>query len=444
MSEENGKIIKNGETWKLTDGTIVRRRSRRMRVVIERLSYNYKGERRWSKGFVFRKQINRREVRFPLGTDAEAAARLADEIAAFLAVRTNTLDDALARFDLRGAERRAGYALIGDVFRCQEAAVRTRTLRVAASTARGYRASLVHVLRYAEAKRTRKAFDDQSGRAIDWTPFERMSTTRLTGKLVLDYQAAFLATLGDDPDEEEVVSRQISCDSILRQARAVFSKSAMSVYRHAGINIPDLSSFFEVPMFNRRKYHELLPVGVIERIFAAAPQLRRDDPNAWRAFVLCVHLGLRKSEAAAAEWSWVEEIDGTPTMSLRARGKFNPKHGHGRRVQFAPWVWQALRQSRTSLTTIIDGTPTERNEAVFERLNAWLRRHGIDSSVKKPTHELRKLWFSFTVKTKGLLAAQQQGGHYDPKVTSDCYAHNLMPDSLIPFWTVGQVDEISC
>jgi len=38
------------------------------------------------------------------------------------------------------------------------------------------------------------------------------------------------------------------------------------------------------------------------------------------------------------------------------------------------------------------------------------------------------------VKLDGLLAASQQGGHEDPKTTSDSYADNEMPDELLAFW----------
>jgi integrase len=427
-------ILKDGETWKLPDGTIVRRRTKRLGLVIARQRYTYRGAVCFARNFHLEVMVNRVTTHFPLGTDATEAAKKADEIGSFLSIPTNTLEMARREYDPRGVARKEKFATLKEVFDAHEKGV--RTLGISPATGKDYRYSLIHIIRRVEASQRGKAPVQQPGKRLDMTPWLSLPTTVLTAKQLLDFKGAMIPKVARidgvliEPDEEEILTAQISCDSFMRQARAIFSEDARRYYRHLRIPLPDLAEWLEVPMFGARKYFELPGADVVRAIFQDLGTLREADANAWRAFMLCIHLGLRKGEAAAARWEWIE--DGGPLMKLREDGQFRPKHGHGRKVEFERWVLDELRGGIASLDTILEGNETERGERVFSRLNDYLRLHGITAT--KPTHELRKLWFSYTAKAKGMLAAQQQGGHSDPKVTSQCYADNMMPDELLRFW----------
>jgi integrase len=144
-----------------------------------------------------------------------------------------------------------------------------------------------------------------------------------------------------------------------------------------------------------------------------------------------VQAGLRKSEAANLRMEWLQEED-TPVVLIHTSGTFKPKHGHGRKVLLDPWVGQEMRTLASPGKYFLDGTDTERTEDVFSRLNAWLRTCGVDSS--KPTHELRKLWFSQKSKRESVQAAAEQGGHRDVKITTSFYSSSLLADNVLPFW----------
>lgn len=419
------RIQRDGDTWKLPDGMVIRRRTKRLRLVVFRQRYVYKGEFRYSSCFYFAKMINGVRELFPLGTDAADAAKKADEIGAYLALPTSSLEEAKRIYDPRGVARKTHLATIAEVFEAHKTS--WRSIGISDASGKGYQYALVMILRYVEAYRAKRPLVSQSGRKMDITPWTKQPTTVLTAKLLLDFKAAMVADL---EDEEEILTAQISCDSFMRQARSVFSEEARRYYRHMRLPLPDLAEWFEVPLFGAKKYFELPSMETVMRVFAALPGLKKSDLNAWRAFMLCTHLGLRKSEAGFARWSWIEEPG--PVMKIREDGAFKPKHGHGRKIQLEPWVWTQLKEARASIDTIICGEEHERTDQVFERLNVWLKSKGI--SATKPTHELRKLWFSYTAKVRGILAAQQQGGHSDPKVTSDSYADNMMPDELLPYW----------
>ena len=414
-------------------GAIVRFQTKRMNVSVARPQYgSATGEARYSKRFYYAKMINGQLVRFPLSSDAKEAEIMADQIAGFLQDPTKTLDDAKRKFNPRALLRPDDFSTIGEVLDCHRE--NWKILELSKSSGLDYQRSLFVVLRRVDAWRKKEEFESWSGRSVGMdemlAPWRGKSTVILTEQLATDYQKLMVPS--DLEDEEEEVTQKITCDSNLRSARAVFSREAMKLYRSSRtLSLPDLSGFMSVSLFNAKKYFVLPEPTVIRNIFIAAPALKVDDINAYRAFLLCVQAGLRKSEAAHLRMEWTREED-SPAILIHADGKFKPKHGHGRKVFLDNWVAQEMREIANDGTYFIGGTDTERTDEVFERLNAWLRKQGITAG--KPTHELRKLWFSQKVKRESLLAAAQQGGHRDPKITTSFYASSQMPDNVLPFW----------
>jgi hypothetical protein len=60
-----------------------------------------------------------------------------------------------------------------------------------------------------------------------------------------------------------------------------------------------------------------------------------------------------------------------------------------------------------------------RAQAVFERLAAWLKRHGV--TARKPIHELRKEFGSMVNRKHGLTAAKDLLRHADIGITAAHY-----------------------
>jgi integrase len=410
-------------------GEIVRFITHRMGVTIARPEYA-KGQ--FASRFYYAKMINGQLARFPLSHVPADAQRLADEIAAFLSSPTNTLDDAKRKFNPRALERKSEFSTIGDVLEYH--LQHWKILEIGQNTGVGYHQSMLVLLRQVDAFRKGTEFENWSGRRKGMdelkAPWLARSTTVLTEQLASDYQRAMVPP--DLEDEEEELSQKITCDSTLRCARAIFSKEALRIYRasHA-IKLPDLTEFLSVSLFNAKKYFELPDPAVIRKVFAAAPLFKASDLNAYRAFLVCVQAGLRKSEAAHLRMDWLHQEE-TPALHIHADGAFKPKHGHGRKVFLDPWVSAEMAEIAAPGQFFIEGTDTERTEEVFSRLNVWLRGLGIEAN--KPTHELRKLWFSQKTKREGVLAAAKQGGHKDVKITQSFYADCAMPADIIPFW----------
>ncbi len=419
-------------TTKSIDGEIISFQTKRMGATVRRLPYKAgDGSVRWTKKFYFAKMVNGELARFPLPSLPAEANRIADLIAAFLEDPTNTIDDAKRKFNPRALLRPSNFSTIGELFEFH--AEHEQVLEIGGTTAKSYRRCLLLILREVDAWHNGTKIENWSGhRFLDkaMAPWLGLSLTVVTAKLGLDYKRFMLPD--DLEDEEEEITRKISCDTNLRSAHALFSREAMKLYQGSHtLALPDVSGFMGVGLFNAKKYFVLPDISAIRNIFTAAPRLKADDLNAYRAFLVCVQAGLRKSEAANFRLEWLKEED-SPAIQIHADGKFKPKHGHGRKVLLDPWVAEEIRSLAPATKYFLDGTDTERTANVFERLNAWLRTCGVEAV--KPTHELRKLWFSQKVKRESLLAASQQGGHRDPKVTSSFYANSQMPDNVLPFW----------
>jgi hypothetical protein len=414
-------------------GEIIRFVTRRMGVSVARPQYGSPdGVRRYSKVFYYAKMIAGELARFPLSPNASDAEKLADQIAGFLSQPQNSLDAARRQFNPRAVARGSNYSTIGEVLEYHRE--NWRMLEISNNSGEDYHHSLILILRQADAYRKGTEFVSWSGmrtgKAERMAPWLEKPTTLLTEQLAIDYQR--LMVTADLEDEEEIITAKISSDSNLRNARAVFSKEAMRLFRSSRtITLPDLGGFMSVSLFHAKKYFVLPDPAVIRMLFTNAPALRAEDLNAYRAFLVCVQAGLRKTEAANLRMEWMRNED-SPALLIHQDGTFKPKHGHGRKVFLDGWVAEEMRSLAGERKYFIDGTDTERTDEVFIRLNGWLRKQGINAT--KPTHELRKLWFSQKAKRDGIDAAAQQGGHRDPKITTSFYSSSLMPDNVLPFW----------
>lgn len=405
------------------DGAIVEFRTRIHNARVFRQAYDRSsGDKEYAKSWILKKSVAKEAGAFRLGYDMRTAEKLADEICAFLSIPTNTVAMAVERYNPRRMAR--GIATIGeclDAFEGARAIIGRRGRAVGVNTMKIYRIGLLKLVRHGLAHRDNEEIEDIRGRRrFDYSPWLNQSTTVLTSRLINDFKLSAVAASGGD--EEEMLSSKITADSSIQCARAIFSPRAQKYFRELGMKLPDLKSFLEEPNFGAKKYFELLSPSVIEKIMRDALELCASDPQAYKAFLLCAHCGLRAGEAVSFSPEWLRMED-QPVLGVRIRGEFNPKGGKGRKVLIEPWVMAELQKGGVT------------DLEAFERLTQWLRdRIPVEARVFKPLHELRKCWVSVKAKTEGLLAASQQAGHSDPKVTQTHYGDNKMPDRLLSFW----------
>ena len=212
----------------------------------------------------------------------------------------------------------------------------------------------------------------------------------------------------------------------MRRARCLFAPGAI---KHLGVALPSPLPFEGVafePRSNTR-YHSNIDPAKLAR--AAQKELATSDEPVFLAFLLALGAGLRRMEIDRLEWPafhWNNQV-----IKIRRTKYFEPKTETSiRDVLVDPEVMSVFRgyAARATSNFVIEGMTLSlkgatsniyRAQAVFERLSAWLRRHGVRAC--KPLHELRKEFGSMVNRKHGLSAAKDLLGHADIGTTAGYY-----------------------
>lgn len=262
--------------------------------------------------------------------------------------------------------------------------------------------------------------------AVDDVPL-----AELTREKVMAWKMAYVARAGDDP-----VARgraEISCNSLLRQAKSLFSQKKIldSIPGADALNLPTPLPFVGVPLWKQKvmpyksRVDPEILISNAERELGAVPAMA--EP--WKIFLLALCCGLRKSEIDYLEWHQIDLKAGE--LSVEKTAYFRPKSDESEGVvDIGGGVVDVLRAAKLKATGafVIESPllpmgpgkhPRYRAGPHFDTLNAWLKRQGI--SARKPLHELRKEAGSMVAKLQGLFAAQTFLRHSTPQITAAYY-----------------------
>jgi integrase len=217
-----------------------------------------------------------------------------------------------------------------------------------------------------------------------------LPVSTLTRELAVSFQRAVVAAAGTD--ETLIARSRTTANSVLQNARGLFSRRARDLY--AGLPLPDLKAFLSTPRLPEPD-HSFQPIAddVIARLWADAPSLADADPNAYRAFILSIEVGLRRAEIASLRWSDIGIYNGRLMIRIATSAGFRVKTGRPREIILHPQTLGELERLRKIIAKapddyVLDGHQTERYWATFARLGAWLKERGL--SRMKAAHELRK------------------------------------------------------
>lgn len=371
-------------------------------------------------------QAGRREF-FPLPSTVREAGAEADQIAAFLDLRSNTLDMAIQRFNptkwaLRNPTSKV--ATVDDVLKAHEAA--EKALGLDPRVARGYRGALLVVFR--EALGARRKGDEPEDDAI-----RKMPMSDYTLRLVSDFKVARVAQAGEDKAEQERKKR--GANGTLRSVASLFSKEALRHYTH--LTLPEtLSEILGGSKFRKvGKLKKRLPsADVLRRLFTEVGELRAKDENAYLAFLLAAHCGLRLKEIAWAREDWLQE--GTvPRMWVHTTDDFKSKGGGERFAEIQPWVFAELRALTKGRTYMLTGTKTDRYANVAARLNQWIKARGFAAAGgEKGVHGLRFLFGAYIANRRSHYTAQKFLGHESVTTTEDHYTDLILDTAMYALW----------
>lgn len=312
------------------------------------------------------------------------------------------IEDLLERIGL--LRRRRTTATIADLITAYERDAEGRSIK--ARSAYQTVASLRTILRAVH------------GPAVD---LARLPVATLTPALLEDYKAAKIraaATLG--PARQS--SAQVTIASTARQAQAIVAAEALAQSSMRDLGLPDLTAFREWKSgFSTRRIRQELDDNTVAMLTATMDGLWFSDPAAWLALSLAGSIGLRRSEATMARWSWVRMISGTPTIYICKTDEAAPK-GNERRVALDSGLWADMCEHRTTSDYILPGDTQAIRDTIYDRTALMLRAHGITAG--KPNHELRALQLQRAARMPGGMDnAQRVGGHSDRSTTEIYTGH---------------------
>lgn len=329
--------------------------------------------------------------------------------------------------ELRPDERPAHVATVAEVI---EAASKLATVRVGSFA--GYAKRLRQLAgEIAKVKKPKNALSRNAPEALAWkaaTGAVRVDV--FTPAAVNRWRAQRIVAANADPQKRRRAT--ITADSVIRLARAVFSKDNLDAGLGKAVNLPDPLPFAGVSYGPSTKRF-VSPVDP-SRLFAAARVELREHPQQFLAFSLCLLAGLRRSEADVLTWGQVDL--GRGVIRIHATDYFEPKSEDAtREIELDDPVVEILRRAKGDSPDPVfvlkggeyraqtSSYKTYRADAAPHRtwqgLIAWLGTKGVNETM--PIHVLRKLAGSLVFQAHGIEQARGFLGHGDVSTTSRSY-----------------------
>jgi integrase len=386
-----------------------------------------------------------RRMAFSLGTgNKDAGARKARDIYGDLL--TLGTDATLAKHRAQKPEKPEAIATVGEWI-----AAAKRVFDGSPATFGSYTRCLrsigADILKVAKTKkRFARASAGAYRRQIDSASLAMFSAEALQA-----WRIRFVQRAGANPAKQR--SARISCNSMLRQARALFSKKILKFM--SGLNSPEPLPFTAVDFYPRESMRYQSKIDPAVLLQAASAELAVSDSEAFKALLLALGAGLRRGEIDRLLWRQVNFDVGVIHIETTEAGGLKSEDSAGG-VPIDPALVALLRgyRAKTKGLFVIEGGVNGagprawgqryRCDDVFVRLMAWLRGKGVEGA--KPLHTLRKEAGSIVATKAGIYAASRFLRHADIQVTSQHYADHkervtvelgmfLQPANAIPFAT---------
>jgi integrase len=262
---------------------------------------------------------------------------------------------------------------------------------------------------------------------------------RMTPARVMNWQQRRTKEAGNSP--VALASAKRTANSYVRCARSLFGKDILKRIR--GIKLPAILPFDGVELFEAGNTKYVSKVDAKALISAARNELKPNEPEVYKAFLLGLFAGMRRAEIDLAEWRMVDwqsgviKLEETDYLRLKTHDSageisIDPEFlAELRELQTASKsafiissdvTWGAGKMKRTRIRPPRNDSARAyyRCEPVFERLNEWLRSKGIKAN--KPLHELRKEIGAMIATEHGIYAASRFLRHSDITTTARHYA----------------------
>lgn len=389
---------------------------------LRKRSYQWQGKLVEIPDWQVRLQKDGRQAWFNLGTPNQAAAaKYAKEIFTFL--DANGWEATEAKYKDGGAEGAGNTLTLSEYFSAVRDSGKLR-LRTFLNYQNCFRTIVAGIF---GVKDDPAKFDYRAGGHQKWA--ERIDRTRLeriTPERVTAWQRKFVAQAGNSP--VAIASAKRTANSYVRCARSLFGSKLTKAVK--GVKLPPRLPFAGVELFEAGSMKYASKVNVQALIAAARAELKDNEPEVYKAFLLGLFAGMRKAEIDLVEWRMVDWENHLIRLEETKWLRLKTKDSAGE-ITVDPELTAGLRemmgQSQSPFILASDRPPRNdsartyyRCEPTFDRLNEWLRSKGV--TANKPLHELRKEIGALVATQHGIYAASRFLRHSDITTTARHYA----------------------
>ena len=275
-------------------------------------------------------------------------------------------------------------------------------------------------------ERSKKRFGPSMGGAAEYrAEIDATNLEVLTLPAVQKWRLEYVKR-AKTPAEER--SRMTSCNSTIRQARSLFAGKILKFL--PDIRLPDPIPFHAVEFFPRQSAKYFSRIDAKTLLQEAHRELAKNDPPAFLAMLLALSAGLRKGEIDSLQWHQVDfnrqliRVESTDSASLKTADSRDEVAIDENTIAILRG-FHAKKEDQFVIAGDGEGSGPKkwgqnyRAGAVFDRLTAWLRKHGV--TARKPLHELRKELGALVTAEHGIYAASRVLRHSNVATTAAHY-----------------------
>lgn len=363
-----------------------------------------------------------RQERFPLKTaNKDIAAGKARDI--YLSLHRLGWDDTLAKFKPWTAQDSdEGKPLtVGKFIEAIRAIAPVRP-----ATFLDYERKLRFMVAQIKSVESTKARHDyfNSGH-LEWREkVDKVPLCEITPEKVLQWRVRYINAAGADPLKTN--SARQSAASIIRNAKALFSPRLI---RALSLKLPTPLPFEGVDLGKRPRTRYKSKVDASALVQAAHNELKKDQPELFKIFLLSIGAGLRRNEMDKLMWKQFDWNKGTLDIAPNEYGNVKTEASAetidigADMMAFFKQEFGASKSDFVIASSALADKPKHwhhyRCDAHFKDLITWLRNKGVNS--RNPIHTLRKEFGSLINQRFGLFAASAALRHSSISITREHY-----------------------
>lgn len=359
-----------------------------------------------AKHWTFRAIRNHKTVYFNLGSDLDVAMGKADEIDAFLLF--NSLEDAVFKYNPNKRTPATDVLrspTLGEIIDFLE--TQKNVIGIAHRTFQCYRRALYRVT----------GLSDEGARAL---PLKK-----LTKKMIRDVKSTSVQGIAD---VVELAEKKRSYNTLLKNAKSVFSNTAMAYYPDSW-SFEGLGHIKNEIFFNRVKKNYTLPDTLL--ITKTFDLMNSYSGDKFAIMAMALHFGMRRKEIFYAKRDWFDIDDERCVILIKSEGKFRTKNGMDGYTAGKPAFGSKILNQSDGFDFLVTDRARQAEKTMKSLLDdmraiGWVRQ--------SPLHELRKLYGSYLATTEGLYVAQSYLRHTSPAVTSQYYAKLMPSKDMLACW----------